>query len=90
MRDALGRHRLSRRGFRRPTLRPRASATPDRRDAEARLPNGGIVGAILRGEEVVVPRGETVIEAGDRVVVFATYEAVKKVERLFAVRLDFF
>jgi trk system potassium uptake protein TrkA len=57
---------------------------------DVRIPNGIIIGAILRGKQVIMPRGETVIEAKDRVVVFATYEAVKKVERLFAVRLDFF
>lgn len=57
---------------------------------DARLPNGVIVGAIVRGEEVIVPRADTVVQARDRVVVFATYEAVKKVEKLFAVRLDFF
>jgi trk system potassium uptake protein TrkA len=56
----------------------------------AKLPNGVIVGAVVRGEEVIVPRADTVIQARDRVVVFATYEAVKKVEKLFAVRLDFF
>jgi trk system potassium uptake protein TrkA len=57
---------------------------------DARLPSGVIIGAILRGETVIVPRGATVINAHDRVVLFATYEAVKKVEKLFAVRLDFF
>ena len=57
---------------------------------DARLPSGVIVGAILRRDTVIMPRGDTVIEAKDRVVVFATYEAVKKVERMFAVRLDFF
>ncbi len=56
----------------------------------AKLPAGVIVGAIVRKDEVIVPRADTVIEARDRVVVFATYEAVKKVEKLFAVRLDFF
>lgn len=57
---------------------------------DAKLPAGVIIGAIVRGDEVVMPRGDTVIEAKDRVVVFATYAAVKKVEKLFAVRLDFF
>jgi trk system potassium uptake protein TrkA len=57
---------------------------------DARLPPGVIIGAILRGETVIVPRGATVINSHDRVVLFATYEAVKKVEKLFAVRLDFF
>ena len=44
----------------------------------------------MRDGEVIVPRGDTVVAAKDRVVVFATYEAVKKVEKLFTVRLDFF
>jgi len=57
---------------------------------EARLPPGVIIGAVIRGEEVIVPRGDTVINAQDSVILFATYEAVKKVEKLFAVRLDFF
>ena len=57
---------------------------------DARLPSGVIIGAIVRDGEVIVPRGETVIAAKDRVVLFATYEAVKKVEKMFAVRLDFF
>lgn len=57
---------------------------------DARLPAGVIIGAIVRDGEVIVPRGETVIATKDRVVMFATYEAVKKVEKMFAVRLDFF
>lgn len=57
---------------------------------EARLPSGVIIGAVLRDGKVIVPRGATVINAQDRVVLFATYEAVKKVEKLFSVRLDFF
>jgi trk system potassium uptake protein TrkA len=57
---------------------------------DAKLPAGVIVGAIYRDGEVLVPRGDTVIQAQDRVILFATYEVVKKVEKLFAVRLDFF
>jgi trk system potassium uptake protein len=57
---------------------------------DARLPSGVIVGAVCRGDEVIVPRGNTVIQVQDRVVLFATYEAIKKVEKLFAVGLDFF
>ena len=57
---------------------------------DAKLPAGVIIGAVLRDGKVIVPRGNTVINAHDRVVLFATYEAVKKVEKLFSVRLDFF
>jgi trk system potassium uptake protein TrkA len=57
---------------------------------EAKLPNGVIVGAIVRENEIVIPRGDTVVRTGDRVVLFAAAGAVKKVEKMFAVRLEFF
>lgn len=57
---------------------------------EAKLPEGVIVGAIVRDGKVIIPRGETVIEPEDLVVVFAAAGAVKKVEKLFSVRLEFF
>ncbi|MFC4356792.1 Trk system potassium transporter TrkA [Halobium salinum] len=34
------------------------------------LPQGVVIGAITRGRELITPRGDTVIEAGDHVVVF--------------------
>ena len=57
---------------------------------EIRLPAGIIVGAILRDGEVMIPRGDTAVTAGDRVVVFAAAGMVKKVEQMFSVRLEFF
>jgi len=57
---------------------------------EIDLPPGMIVGAIARGEEVIIPRGETVIQAHDRIVMFTVADTVKKVEKMFAVRLEFF
>ncbi|MDJ0942123.1 MAG: Trk system potassium transporter TrkA [Kiloniellales bacterium] len=57
---------------------------------EADLPEGVMVGAIVRGEEVIIPRGDTVIKPKDQVVIFAASSAVKSVEKLFAVRLEFF
>ncbi len=57
---------------------------------EVHLPAGIIVGAVVRADETIIPRGDTIIQAGDRVVIFAVKEAVKKVEQLFSVRLEFF
>ena len=57
---------------------------------ELNLPGGIIIGAIVRGDEVVVPRGDTVVKVDDRVVLFALANMVKKVEDLFTVRLEFF
>jgi trk system potassium uptake protein len=57
---------------------------------QARLPGGVIIGAILRDDELIVPRADTVIRPRDRVIVVARAPLVKKVEKLFAVRLDYF
>lgn len=56
----------------------------------ANLPHGIIVGAIVRQDKVIMPRADTTVEIGDRVIIFALAEQVKKVEKLFAVRLEFF
>lgn len=57
---------------------------------EIELPAGIIIGAVLHGEDVLIPRGNTVIEPGDRVVVLAVQKMVKKMEQIFSVRLEFF
>ncbi|MDH5556660.1 MAG: Trk system potassium transport protein TrkA, partial [Alphaproteobacteria bacterium] len=57
---------------------------------EVDLPDGVILGAIVRDGEVIIPRGTTVIEGQDRVILLATAEAVKQVEKMFSVRLEFF
>ena len=56
---------------------------------DSRVPNV-IIGALVRDGDVVIPKGDTVIETNDKVVLFALKDAVKKVERLFSVRPDFF
>jgi len=54
------------------------------------LPSGVMVGAVVRGAQVISPRGNTIIQHRDRVVLFATSEAVRKVEKMFSVRLEYF
>ncbi len=51
---------------------------------------GLVLGAVVREGAVITPRGDTVVRAGDRVVLAARAETVKRVEQLFAVRLDYF
>lgn len=57
---------------------------------EVKLPAGVMVGAIVRGGEVITPRGTTTIQPKDRVVLFASVDAVRKVEKLFSVRIEYF
>lgn len=52
--------------------------------AQADFPEGAIVGAVAREEEVLIPTGRDVLRTGDKVVVFTVESAVDEVERLFA------
>jgi len=54
------------------------------------LPHGMLIGALVRGEEVIIPTSQTTIQPHDRVIVMATADLLKKVERMFAVGLEFF
>lgn len=57
---------------------------------EANLPEGLVIGAIVRGDEVINPRGNTVVNTGDRVVLFAASDVISKVEKMFSVQLEYF
>ena len=52
--------------------------------AEVGFPRGAILGAVLRGDKVIIPTGRDSLQAGDNVVVFTVGAAVDKVERIFA------
>lgn len=51
--------------------------------SKIKFPKGSLVTMVVHGEEVIIPRGETVILEGDRVIVFALSSAVRPVEKLF-------
>ncbi|TDH36223.1 Trk system potassium transporter TrkA [Pseudohoeflea suaedae] len=57
---------------------------------ELDLPDGVRIGAVYRDKAVIRPDGDTRIKAKDRVVIFATLDAVKHVEQMFRVSLEFF
>ncbi len=58
--------------------------------SSVRLDKGVIIGAVVRGRTVIMPRGDTVVAPKDRVVLFALPNLVKRVEKLFSVGLEFF
>jgi trk/ktr system potassium uptake protein len=47
------------------------------------LPDDALVGAIVRGDEVLVPERSAVLEVGDHVILLALPRALQEVERLF-------
>lgn len=50
----------------------------------AKLPRGLLVGAIVRGDQVITPGGNDKIFAHDRIIVLATRECTQKAEKAFA------
>ncbi len=54
------------------------------------FPEGALLGAVQKGENVLRPNGDTKIEDGDTVVIFCLSAGVAKVETLFQVQVDFF
>ena len=54
------------------------------------LPKGVLVTSIIRKNEVIVPTGESVIEPEDRIVIFASRKAIPKIEKILAVKLEYF
>jgi trk system potassium uptake protein TrkA len=51
---------------------------------ELALPPDALVGAIVRGDEVLVPEPGIVLEVGDHVILLALPRAISEVERLFS------
>ncbi len=61
-----------------------------RRLEEIKLPPGTTIGAIVRGDAVIIAHHDTVIEAEDHVILFIVdKKRVKDVEKLFQVGLNF-
>lgn len=48
-----------------------------------KFPRSAVVGAVLRNGELLIPGGTTLIQPGDRTVVFALPEAMNELDRLF-------
>ena len=69
----------------------RSSKVVGRSLEELNLPAGTTIGAIVRGEEVIITHHDTVIEAEDHVILFLIDKRhIPEVERLFQVGLNFF
>jgi trk system potassium uptake protein TrkA len=50
--------------------------------AKAKLPKASLIGAIIRGEKIIIPSGNDVIGEGDKLIFFALRKSIKDVEKL--------
>ncbi|NIS63187.1 MAG: Trk system potassium transporter TrkA [Proteobacteria bacterium] len=57
---------------------------------DLKFPKGALIGAVVRGEEVIIPGGNDIILPDDRVVIFALQSAIPKVEKTLMVKVEYF
>lgn len=68
----------------------KSSKVVGRRVEEIKLPPGSTIGAIVRGDEVIIAHHDTVIQAEDHVILFLVDKKhIRDVERLFQVGVSF-
>lgn len=69
---------------------PHSSRVVGRAIDEIKLPPGTTIGAIVRGEEVIMAHHDTIIETEDHIILFLVdKKRIKEVERLFQVGFQF-
>jgi trk system potassium uptake protein TrkA len=59
------------------------SSIANRLIAELEFPTGAVIGTIMRGDNIIIPRGMDHVLPGDEVIVFALPEAVPEIEKFF-------
>jgi len=47
------------------------------------FPDTALIGGVIRGKETIIPNGSTQLVLGDRVIVFAKPQAIRRLEQLF-------
>jgi trk system potassium uptake protein TrkA len=54
------------------------------------FPKDALLAGIIHKENVIIPSGDSVIEPEDRIIIFATRKAIPKIEKILAVKLEYF
>jgi trk system potassium uptake protein len=54
------------------------------------FPKGAMIAGIVRKEKIIIPTGESIIEPGDRIIIFAQRRAIEGIEKILSVKLEYF
>ena len=54
------------------------------------FPKGAMVAGIIRKDHIIIPTGDSIIEPGDRIIIFAQRKAINGIEKILAVKLEYF
>ncbi|MEE9590927.1 MAG: Trk system potassium transporter TrkA [Thermodesulfobacteriota bacterium] len=72
------------------TVALETSEIAGKRVRNIRFPKDVLIGAVIKGEEVLIPEGDTMIDPGDGVVLFLLSKSVPKLEKFLMVKPEFF
>ncbi|MCD6118562.1 Trk system potassium transporter TrkA [bacterium] len=67
--------------LRRIVVKPKSKITK-RPLKDIKLPSGILIAAVIRGDEIIIPYGDTTIEGGDHIIIITTRETVSVIKRL--------
>ncbi|MDL1968534.1 MAG: Trk system potassium transporter TrkA [Deltaproteobacteria bacterium] len=54
------------------------------------FPKEAIVTSIIRNDNIIIPSGDNVVEPDDRIIIFATRQAIPKIEKILTVKPEYF
>jgi len=54
------------------------------------FPRGCLILCFQRGDEVIIPRGDTVIQPADQLIIISTRQNISKVEKVLTAKVEFF
>ncbi len=54
------------------------------------FPKGALVAGIIRRDKIIIPSGDSIIQPDDRIIIFAHRPAIPKIEKILAVKLEYF
>jgi trk system potassium uptake protein TrkA len=57
---------------------------------DIKFPKGALLVGIMHEDQIIIPTGSTVVVPNDRIIIVARREAIPKVEKILAVKLEFF
>jgi len=67
-----------------------SSSVVGKRMEDLSLPNGIVIGTVIREGNVIIPNKDTIIYPGDRIIILSQANMVNKVEKIFSVKFEFF
>ena len=62
---------------------PEACNVSNKKIENAGFPKGMLIGAIIRGDDIIIPHGETVLKPDDHLIIFTLTKLTNKLDRFF-------